>query len=236
MASFVLVHGGWHGAWCWERLARELEGRGHRTTSMDLPIEDPSATFDTYAAVVAGSMEPDPDDEVILVGHSYGGQTIPLVPGQGRRADALVYLCAMPPIPGLNFVDQLRSERNMLNREHVAGLEPPTPDGVRGWSDPQLAWHFMYADCSPRDATWAIERLRPQAPPTSDPCPLDDYPNLPTHYVVCDEDRLIDPDWSRQFARKRLGAELIEMPGSHSPFMSRPHHLAAVLEDVLASL
>ena len=235
MASFVLVHGGWHGAWCWERLVSELEARGHRATAMDLPIEDPSATFDTYAGVVAASMQPDPGEEVILVGHSYGGQTIPLVPGRGRRVDALVYLCAMPPVPGLNFVDQLRSEPTMLNREHVAGLEPPTPDGVRGWSDPELARQFMYADCNDQDAAWAIEQLRPMAPPTSDPCPLDDYPELPTHYVVCDDDRLVNPVWSRQFARERLGAHLIVLPGSHSPFLSRPGHLATVLEDALVT-
>jgi hypothetical protein len=73
------------------------------------------------------------------------------------------------------------------------------------------------------------------APPTSDPCSLDDYPELPTHYVVCDEDRLINPVWSRQFARERLGANLIELPGSHSPFLSRPRRLATVLEDALVT-
>lgn len=56
----------------------------------------------------------------------------------------------------------------------------------------------------------------------------------PTYYVLCNEDRLINPDWSRQFAKKKLRAELIELPGSHSPFLSRPSHLAKVLEDVLA--
>jgi pimeloyl-ACP methyl ester carboxylesterase len=232
MSRFVLVHGGWHGAWCWKPLIDELEARGHQTTAMDLPIEDASATFDTYADVVAASMPKRRDEQVVLVGHSYGGQTIPLVPAKDRPVDALVYLCAMPPVPGLTFVDQLRSEQTMLSRDHVLGLGPASPEGSRGWSDPDLARHFMYADCTDQAVSWAFERLRPQAPPTSAPCPLVSYPDLPTFYIACTDDQLINPRWGERFAKEKLNAGFIEMPGSHSPFMSRPGQLASAFEDI----
>ena len=76
MSTFMLIHGAWHGAWCWERLVPELESLGHRTLTVDLPSDDPTATFETYAdhAVEAMSTE---DDQVVLVGHSMAGMSIP---------------------------------------------------------------------------------------------------------------------------------------------------------------
>src|SRR3954471_22391695 len=62
MATFALVHGAWHGKWCWERLVPELESRGHRAIAMDLPTDDPGATFETYADVVAEHLAPEGED------------------------------------------------------------------------------------------------------------------------------------------------------------------------------
>lgn len=76
MSTFALVHGGFHGAWCWEQLSPLLQKDGHRVVTMELPLEDSAATFDTYADVVCAALE-DSDDDVVLVGHSYGGNTIP---------------------------------------------------------------------------------------------------------------------------------------------------------------
>jgi pimeloyl-ACP methyl ester carboxylesterase len=78
MATFALVHGGWLGAWSWELLPPLLRKAGHEVVTMDLPAEDGSASFDTYADVVCGALERNHED-VVLVGHSYGGNTIPLV-------------------------------------------------------------------------------------------------------------------------------------------------------------
>ena len=75
----VLVHGGGHGAWCWERLTPELEALGHRVIAMDLPIEDSAATFDDYANIVCAATQDVAGADLILVGHSIGGQTVPVV-------------------------------------------------------------------------------------------------------------------------------------------------------------
>lgn len=231
-ATFVLVHGAWHAAWCWERLTPELETHGHRVIAMDLPSDDPSATFDTYADVVADQMETDPYDEVVVVGHSLAGLTIPLV-AERRPVSRLVYLCALPAVPGSSFVDQLSADPDMLNSAYVAGLGEPDAEGRRGWADKELARQIMYADCDPDTADHAVARLRPQAQsPYLRACPLETYPDVPCTYVVCSEDLLVSPAWSRRIAIERLGADLIELPGSHSPFTSRPGQLAAVLHDL----
>src|SRR4051794_28694438 len=121
MTTFALVHGAWHGAWCWERLAPELEARGHHVVAMDLPIEDTEATFTDYADVVVAALED--DDEVVVVGHSLAGQIIPLVP-ERRPVRRLVYLCAVIAGPGKSF-DDLFDEGNqpILLPGYQAGLE-----------------------------------------------------------------------------------------------------------------
>lgn len=98
MTTFALVHGAGHGAWCWERLVPLLKARVHRAITMDLPCEDSTATFTTYADVVIASLART-DDDVVLVGHSLGGLTIPLVAAR-RPVKRMVFLSAVLPIPG----------------------------------------------------------------------------------------------------------------------------------------
>jgi pimeloyl-ACP methyl ester carboxylesterase len=89
----------------------------------------------------------------------------------------------------------------------------------------------MYGDCTEADARWAFERLRPQETAAyREPSSLAALPDVPSAYVVCAEDRIVAPAWSRRAARERLGVEPIELPGSHSPYLSRPGELAELLD------
>jgi len=223
----MLVHGAWHGAWCWERLMPELEALGHRSLAVDLPSDEPNATFETYADVVVDALSAE-DEEVILVGHSMAGMTIPLVADR-RPVRSLIYLCSLVPLPGHSFLEQLAVEPDALLHEYQAGIE----DDERGtgrWIDDDLAHRILYADCEDEVAQAAIRRLRPQArTPYGKPCVLERFPSSRSTYVVCSEDRLVNPAWSRGDAARRLGAELVELPGSHSPFLSRPREVAEII-------
>ncbi len=223
MSTFVLVHGAWHGAWCWERLIPELQERGHRAVAMDLPCDDPAATFEDYAdAVVAAIDVEDP----IVVGHSLSGNVLPLV---ARRAPVrhAVYLCAMIPEPGRSQSDQERAG-GMTDPAYLKGLS--RADGCTFWSDHDLARTLLYQDCEPEAADAAVARLRPQAygPPTA-VWTVDPLPAVPSTAIVGSDDRILRPDWSRRVAPQRLHAEVRELPGGHSPFLSRPAELADVL-------
>ncbi len=232
MTTFALVHGAWHDAGCWDQLILELHSLGHETIAMDLPCEDPSATFVDYADVVLSSLN-DIDDDVVLVGHSLAGHTIPLVAAK-RSVRSLVYVCALAPVPGRSFVEQMRDEPTMLIAGYELGMEI---DGLgrRAWVDEKRARHTFYEDCPDDVAAQAFTRLRPQSPaPYVEACPLQSLPAVPATYVLCSEDRLVNPDWSRRIARERLGAAVIELPGSHSPFLSRPRALAGVLHTGLS--
>src|SRR3954470_22180640 len=98
--TFVLVHGAWHGAWCWEALLPELGERGVEALAVDLPSDDPDAGLADYAATVLEAVGA--REDVVLVGHSLGGITIPLVAAQ-RPVRALAFVCALVPVPGASL-------------------------------------------------------------------------------------------------------------------------------------
>jgi pimeloyl-ACP methyl ester carboxylesterase len=230
VATFALVHGSWHGAWCWELLNPLLQRAGHDVVVMDLPCDDGSASFDTYADVVCDALKACNDD-VVLVGHSLAGNTVPLVAAR-RPVRHLVYLCALIPDIGRSFFDQMRDEP-MLSPEYVKGLsEPDTQNRIR-WVDLELARQVLFADCDESTSETAVHRLGLQARyPYSVPFSLTEFPSVRCTYVVCSDDQLVLPEWSKRVARDRLGADVIELPGGHSPFLSRPSALADVLTDI----
>ena len=233
MTTFALVHGAWHGGWCWAAVAAELEGRGHRAVAPDLPCEEPDATFGDYADVVAGALRDDDDDDVVVVGHSLGGLTAALVPAR-RPVRAIAYVCAVVAQPGRSFVQQLRDEPATFVRGYDRGLAAPDGSRRRVWGDEGAARATLYSDCDAAEASAAFARLRPQATGAYRvPCPLEALPDLPVASVVCAGDRVVDPAWSRFVARERLGIEPVEVPGGHSPWLSRPARLAELLTVVV---
>jgi pimeloyl-ACP methyl ester carboxylesterase len=226
MATFALVHGAWHGGWCWDRLIPELQARGHRAVAVDLPTEDWSAGCAEYAAIVLDALR-DADEDVVVVGHSLGGLTIPLI-AAARPVQRLVFLCALLPQPGCSLAAQPAEDPGAMQPDFGAA-QIVHPDGSTSWPE-DAAIEKFYHDCAPEDAHWAAARLRRQTwKPTDQVTPLATWPPIPSTYILCTEDRAIVPAWSRQIARTRLGGEAVEFPGGHSPFLSRPAELAAIL-------
>jgi pimeloyl-ACP methyl ester carboxylesterase len=226
MATFGLVHGSWHGAWCWTRLVPELEARGHRTVAPDLPIEDPDAGLTRYAEVVARALS-DVDDDVILVGHSFAGSTIPLI-ARHRPLRHLVFLCSLVPEPGGSVDDRQRTDDVFV--PGFVGNTALCEDGASYWPEAEAAVRCFYHDCIADEASWAVSRLRPQSSaPRLEPWPVDALPDVERTSILCRDERVIAPAWSRTMSRDLLGVEPIELDGGHSPFLSRPAELAELL-------
>jgi hypothetical protein len=206
MANFVLVHGAWHGAWCFAELVDELAARGHTAQAVDLPCDEVGLTQRDYAAVVGAQRES------IVVGHSLGAQTIPHVEAARR-----VYLAGVLPVdepapacfaPGFGG-----TARDVAGRSY--------------WPDADTCATRMYPDCTRERSDWAFARLRPQAPIFFAPAPFG-----PADVVVVTlRDRAIDPAWQTRTARAS-GAEAIELDAGHSPFFTHRAELA----DLLSSL
>jgi pimeloyl-ACP methyl ester carboxylesterase len=232
VTTFVLVHGAWHGAWCWEQLIPQLTRRGHEVIAPDLPCDDPSASFEDYADVVCAALAAQHGterDDVVIVGHSLAGHTIPLVATR-RPVRRLIYLCAMVPEIGRSLRDQLRDGTEMNNPLSRQALSRPDEQRRNTWIDEALTTELLFTDVDPGQAHAAFGRLRPQALfPYSQTFSLEQLPEVARTSVVCDGDRIVGPDWSRKVARDLLDADLVELPGGHSPFLSRPAQLAELL-------
>jgi pimeloyl-ACP methyl ester carboxylesterase len=206
MATYGLVHGAWHGGWAWDSLRTELEARDHHVVAPDLPCEDIEAGVVEYAAVVIDALGA--TDDAIVVGHSLGGLTIPLVPARLH-----VFLCAL--VPGASDEDAFvpgfgdARVRDELRRSYY----PDPADAAR---------ELQY----PPDLAPLASRLRRQAPVHAVETPL----RVAAAYVVCARDSAIRADWQRHVAREALGVEPIELESGHSPMLSHPRELADVLD------
>ena len=226
--DIALVHGAYHGAWCWDLLRPELEHLGHRVITMDLPISDPACRAEEYAQAVGQAL--DPHSAPVLVGHSMGGLIIPLVAAR-RPVRRLVFLAAFLPSPGT-------SANNQRAAEPIDSRPPVTAE----WTDvgnnvwmvgPNTATEIFFHDAPAEIAAWAVRQLRPQSYGVLDePTPLKAWPDVESRSIVCRDDRAINPDWVRSAARERLGVEAIEIDGGHSPFLTRPAELATMLHSL----
>ena len=229
MTTFALIHGAWHGAWCWDPLIPELERRGHRAVAVDLPCDDPAATTMDNAKLVADSLADATSaaeaDDVVVVGHSLGGITAIVVPLL-RPVRKVVLLAALVPRPGRSLRDVMASEPDTNTDEFNAVPRHIGDRGAVSW-DPEIAASFFYRACDPATAQWAASKLRTQVWTTiREPCPLDKWPDCELASIICTEDELLTPAWSRRIARDVLGVEPLELPGGHFPMLAIPTQLA----------
>lgn len=227
MTTFALIPGAWHGAWCWERVAARLIAAGHAVVTMDLPCDDPAAGCAAYARIVVDAVA-DVHDDLVLVGHSAGGLTAPLV-AAARPAARLVFLSALLPVPGRPFTEQNRAE-HILQREYQAGVEPDEND-CRRWFDAELAARTLYSGCRAEDAAWAFGRLRAQSSTIyAEPSPLEQWPELPVTDIRGNDDQIVSPAWAARAVPERLGVTSIVIDGAgHSSMLSHPCELADLL-------
>jgi pimeloyl-ACP methyl ester carboxylesterase len=218
MATFVLLHGAWHDASCWDRVIPELRARGHEGLAPALPLDDPEATFADRARPAIDAVA-DVEGPVVVVGHSMSSAYAPLV-ADAKEGALLVHLCPslapFPPPPGAP--DRFRPE---------LAFPPARPDGSTVW-DKQTALKSIYARLPEPIAHELADGLRPMSPPP-DEFPLDGHPDVPTVLVYAADDEFFNPEWERLMARDVLGIDPIEIPGGHFPMAEDPAGLAELL-------
>jgi pimeloyl-ACP methyl ester carboxylesterase len=221
MATIVLVHGAWHGSWCWQRVTSLLEKRGLAVRTVDLPSvgAGPGAGIDLSAdaaaveAVIAGVAGP-----VVLCGHSYGGMVISRV--SAERVTRLIYICAFMSLEGESLV-------SIGGGRHAPWIQ--MLDGGLTLPDPAQTQSIFYGDCDASTVEWAKSQLRPQSgAPFDEPVPHPAWRHIPSTYVVCANDMALPPEVQRNVFAPRA-TETLELQAGHSPFLSQPDAVAALL-------
>jgi len=159
MACFVLVHGAWHGGWCWTQLADHLRPMGHDVHAPTLTglgerrhLASPDITPDTHVLDILNLIEAHDLNDIILVGHSYGGVVITGVASRmPDRLGALVYLdAAVPQASGASAMAQRNPERLAAFRAQLAAGEfMVAPDRFEAWSDDPATQDWLRRKCTP---------------------------------------------------------------------------------------
>jgi len=239
---FVLVHGGYHGAWCWERLEPELVALGHSVIAPDLPGCGERLAEAATLTSWRGALRDVITEGDVLVGHSMGGFAISLaadeVPDKVAR---LVYLSAAVPVEGGTMGE---ATAETVAREWPATVGMPFQDFMEVVEVPNqglcarltkqaAANALFYHDCSAMDQNWAWERLTPlPVAPSLEPFHLPRFWStpIPRDFVITTDDRSHTVAMDNLFM-KRLGrTTAYSIVSSHSPFLSRPVDTARVLE------
>jgi pimeloyl-ACP methyl ester carboxylesterase len=218
MSTFVLIHGSGDVGWSWHLVAAELRARGHDVLAPDLPGDDESKTLVDYADSVVEAVGQ--RENLVVVGHSFGAFTAPLVADR-LPTDVLVLLAGMIPAPG-ESPDEWWANTGY---QSAVAEQARRDGGLTGNADPYVSF---YHDVPRKLATEALakERAHPSTAATAAPWPLDAWPNVPTRFLLCGEDRFFPPDFFRRLVPDRLGIVPDEIAGSHCVALSRPKELA----------
>jgi len=230
--KFVLVHGAFHGAWCWAPVAKHLRAQNHLVyTPTQTGLADrkhlmsPNIDMETFVMDVLNVIESEELDNVVLVGHSYGARSITgvvdRIPGRIAR---LIYLDGGLPINGKSRLDSTpepaRSQRIESSANFDGGISVPPPHASAfGIVDPQLV-------------AWVNRRITPQPfGVEKSAVKLDNAigNGRPVTYVRC-----IDPPFptvreSADYARSQSGWRFIEFSGCHDAMITHPKEVAELL-------
>jgi pimeloyl-ACP methyl ester carboxylesterase len=240
MADFVLVHGAWHGGWCWRRVVDALHAQGHRAWAVTLTgvgerahLLSPAITLETHITDVAGLIEAEELQQVVLAVHSYAGMIgTAIADRMPQRLKHLVYVDAVVPRPGESW----SSTHAGATREARLAAAQASPDFAFPPPDPSV---FGLADA---DHAWVRRRQTPhpghtyQGTLAFDPKQV---AGVPRTFIDCIRPRLGTIDAIRPRVRDAnfwdgawaggAGMRVVELETGHDPMVSAPHELTRLL-------
>lgn len=214
--TLFFVHGAWHGGWCWEKLTAELHDQGWRTKVVDLPSAGGLTGVRGDARVIRAALGAI-EGPVIVVAHSYGGIPTGQAVAQAGNVARIVYLSAY----------QLDVGESLLSFHGASA--PSEPKDFEAVPENPIA--MFYGDLPQAEAEETAKRLVPQSAKSfSDPLTAAGWHTTPSTYIICENDQAL-PAESQQRLAERAGM-VHRLVASHSPFLSKPVELAALLTEI----
>ncbi len=237
MATIILIHGAWHGAWCWNKVSERLRDLGHVPLALDLPGhgDNPkplsAMTIDRYAAYVCAVLE-EMDGPALLAGHSMGGMVISqAAEAMPDRVQGLAYICAVLLGNGETLQDAEYADPD----SRLAGNIGFTPDGSEVTLNSEAITELFYHDCPTEDAARAASLLcRQSAAPfaTALHTSAENYGRIPRYYVECRNDRVLTPSLQKRMYTHTPCEQVFPLDCGHSPFFAMPDELTAILDKI----
>jgi pimeloyl-ACP methyl ester carboxylesterase len=224
MSTYALIHGAGSDSWYWHLVEPELRARGHDVVAPDLPCEDDGAGLREYTSAVVAALAAHDTSDLVVVAQSLGGFTAPLV-CERVPARLMILVAAMVPCPGELVGDWWKNTGWEEARREQAERDGTTPVGIDD------ADALFLHDLPPDVKAEAIHHSRKQSgTPMEERWPLVAWPDVPTRFVLCRDDRFFPAEFQRRVVKQRLGITPDEIDGGHLPALSRPTELAEVLE------
>ena len=237
MSTYVLIHGAWHGGWCWKNVIPLMEKEDHKVIAPDLPGhgEDkrPIAeiTLQAYSDRVCQILD-EQSEPVILVGHSMGGVVITQTAEyRPEKIKKLVYVTAFLLQNGEFLLQHAEPDTEALVLPNLIMSEDQSYATVKE----EALKEVFYADCSDEDVEFAKSRLVPQAAaPFATPVntTVENFGRVPRVYISCLRDKAISPSIQEKLYQALPCEKVISMDTSHSPFFSVPeefvNHLLSI--------
>lgn len=236
MSALVLIHGAWHGAWCWRRVLPGLRDAGHSAHAVTLTgvgerahLLRPDLRLRDHIADVLGLIEAEElDDDLVLVGHSYGGLVMTGVAdallARGLKPRHLVYVDAVTPHPGESWSSQHAPDTVRARLEAAAqrpdGAMPPPDAAVFGLDGADRDW--VNRRQTPQPAGVYQDRLDFDAARIA---------ALPRTFIDCTAPALPTIAVMRERVRREPGWQVVELATGHDPMISAPEALVALLLD-----
>jgi pimeloyl-ACP methyl ester carboxylesterase len=237
LKTYILLHGAWHGAWCWNKVVPALQKLGHTVFAPDLPGHGQdntplsSVTLKTYLDSVLALIDSQ-KSSVVLIGHSMSGivisQIAELVPD---KIEKLIYLSGFVPSNNGNLVQEESQAKSpsVAQEIFIDNERQEISLKVSG-----LIKDYFYNTCTDQDAAWAILNLQKQPlRPFMDPVSLSDgkFGKVSKLYIECLRDQAIKIEDQRRMHSK-LNCEVVSIDTDHSPFISSPSILVQALSAV----
>ena len=236
--SYVLVHGAWHGSWCWDKVKARLQRLGHEVLTPDLPGHSScfgqknfrNIFLQSYVnhveEVVRKSINP-----VILVGHSMGGIVVSQVAERlPSKINRLVYVSAIILENQTSLMDE-EKKYPLSQMEMEMTFNEPDQSIVLPFQNSKLIQDFFYHRCCQQDVELALSRLQPQ-PLRPFFCKISlssqHFYSIPKLYVQCLQDRVIKLE-AQQRMSSRITCQIARLNADHSPFFCADKELVELL-------
>jgi len=236
-APIVLVHGAWHGSWCWDKLTPLLRARGHAVHAVDLHVGAPEqASLAGYARTIEQALDAQPAPAILLAHSSGALAASQAAEERPEKVATLAWLSGFVAKSGqaqreLMGADPLQKVSAVLMVDFRPGTRIPLQTRIDTAKADAVKLAF-YDDCSEADANAAISRLVPEpAAPSVQQLRLTEerFGRVPKAYIHCTRDNAISLPRQRQFAAQWPLKRTLSLDSSHSPFLSMPDQLAQAI-------